>query len=293
MRQRPLTRMVSFVIFCVGACASGCSKASPIQDLRPTPTPTPTPPVSVATQPAEITGWVYDTAWQPVFGAAVQLSDDANTRLETTSDGSGRFAFAGTFTSRVTVTADKNGFRSGTTTVDLRFANGRPVTTGFTLARTENVTLQTGPYALTMVAASECRDIPDDLRTRTYDAVVTAKGSSGSQYNVTPKAPGLFSSDGFSIGIAGDYVVISADEFTLYEEQPSPFASLQIYGGVEAHVEGSILSALSVPFDGTFSYCALKGPKTSNFYSCFQPNAEVAVASDCQSKNHRLILQAR
>jgi hypothetical protein len=281
MRKTRVNGVMLAIALALIAEACGNSSASPPVATVPTPVP------RVVTL---VTGSVYDTASRRLAGAGVEIVDGPHAGASVTTDTAGRYSLSGTFVGAVTLRATKEGYLTATQTLDFRsICSDCTAEIYFRLQLPENVKIETGSYTLTWIADSACTDIPEDVRTRTYGATITAWTGTVPGYSVN--ASGLVpGSSGFGIAIAGNYLQIEIDE-GLREEIP-PGTSIAFYGFAGVSVETSPVSTLSFfPINGVVDYCVLKS-KTSSSYECGPPD-EVLTHSRCRSMNHRMILTRR
>jgi hypothetical protein len=278
VRQTIVNAALIAVGFALIAGACGHSPASPAAPTVPTPVP------RVVTV---VTGSVSDTASRPLADASVDIINGLQAVASITTDTAGRYSFSGTFVGTITLRATKEGYIAATQTLDFRsICNDCSAAIYFRLQSPENVQIETGNYTLTWIADSACTDLPEDVRTRTYAATITAGTGTIPGYFVN--ASGLVS--GFGISIAGNYLQIEIDE-GLREEIP-PGTSIAFYGFAGVTVETSPVSTLSFfPVNGAVDYCVLKS-KTSSSYECGPPD-QVLTHSRCRSMNLRMILTRR
>jgi hypothetical protein len=152
----------------------------------------------------------------------------------------------------------------------------------------------TGNHLVTFEADRSCEQLPAELRTRTYEAIIGYVGPSqnGTRDYFRAELSGAHF-DGYYrtifIGVMGNDVYFDfSDNFIV--EEPEPDTYLTILGGNEkATVDPSDLSTISTPFDGHFLYCVTN----SEFkfpYSC--PAGAIAYSA-CRSTNSRWTLTRR
>src|SRR5262249_811309 len=153
-----------------------------------------------------------------------------------------------------------------------------------------------GNYTLTITADSACTTLPDDVRTRTYAATVTASSASTvpvDTFFTGTVIGGKFAPYGnaFWIGVAGDYLGISTngDGPGIVEEIGT---NRYVAYAIDASASGvtSNPSTISAPFTGVIEYCELKAP-IGQYYDCSPPLA--AVREQCTATNGRLTLTRR
>jgi hypothetical protein len=267
----------------VWACDRGSSSPS---------TPSPVPPS--APQPAgrrPIFGYVNDTAFRPVAGASVQLVDGPQAGTMTTSDASGHFSYDGTFSMPVTLRAAKDGY--ATATVPAQTTTDGRAYASFQLGSVTPPVAIGGSYTLTITADSACTTLPDDVRTRTYQAAVTAvtntRVPAGTYFNGTVTGAQFAPyANLFWVGVFGDYVSTSTiGEGPSIVEQVGPNRYIAFMGEAGLSVGSAGTSTISAPFKGTIEYCELKSA-IGQYYDCSPELA--AVREECTSNNGQLTL---
>jgi Carboxypeptidase regulatory-like domain len=277
----------------------GCGGPS-TPTVAPTPTPSPSPTPGVV----RIVGSVQDTAFRPLADVNVEMTDGPQAGASTTTNSSGQFAFSGTFApGTITFRISKAGYADVMQTLKVPSTGpnaGVPFTILQSLAPPVNIA---GDYTLTFVADSMCTQIPEELRIRTYEALITAVVSNPSippNTFFTAKVSGDFlidpfnqspTSPVFSIGVAGHDLGFNVDfDGPLLVEQLDSKTFLSIDGIAYAAVDTSAPSAITAPLDGYFDYCVLKSEGT--YRSC-SITSQTVTHSGCASRNHRLILTRR
>src|SRR5262249_1888291 len=139
-------------------------------------------------------------------------------------------------------------------------------------------------------------NLPDEVRTRVYPATVTPQSGASVPANtfyagtVTGGTFALYS-NGFWIGVAGDYLGISTDgDGPGIVEQIGP--NRYVAYAIDASASGvpSNPSTISAPFTGLIEYCELKAP-IGQYYDCSPSLA--AVREQCTATNGRLTLTRR
>ena len=271
---------------CDGKTSSPIPSA-PSPTLQPAPPPTP-PAVPVANS-VTLFGYVSDTAFRMVSGVKVEVIDGPQAGTETTSDAKGYFSIEDKFSGLVTVRATKDGYAPSV-------ATSRATTDGriyvvFQLASLTAPVSVAGNYTLTISADSACTALPDDARTRSYLASVTAGSEFGRDSYSGTVTGGQFAGNRFWIGVFGDYVTIStAGEEPSLVEQVGPNRYIAFYGDASVSVGAAGTSTISAPFRGSIEYCELKSA-LGQFYDC-SPTLAV-VREKCTSNNSQLTLARR
>jgi hypothetical protein len=276
--------LVLSIVSVVWACDRKGSPSTP--SPVPPPAPQPAPPAELL----PIYGYVDDTAFRPIAGVSVQIIDGPQAGTTTASDAGGRFSYDGTFVSPVTLRASKDGYTTATRTT-LRLTDGHAYA-GFSLASVTPPVAVAGSYTLTISADTACTALPEDVRTRTYRAVVIANPYSstpGTSFNGTV-AGGQFapSANIFFVGVFGDYVNTSTlGEGPSIVEQVGPNRYVAFMGAAGLSVGSAGTSTISAPFKGTIEYCELKSA-FGQYYDCSP--ALAAVREECTSNNSQLTM---
>jgi hypothetical protein len=284
-------RLALVCAFFAGACGDhGSSTPAPT-------TPTPPPLRNIA-----LGGNVYNTALVALAGAKVEVIDGSQAGLSALTNDAGRFEFSAPFAgSSVTLRATKEGYVVGTQVVSSQ-ANrpGAPPSDVTGVFNFTSIFLETidppvnvaGDYSVTFIADSGC-DLPNDLRTRTYAAAVTATPPTptspvNTRFNVAVSgARFLAGYDTFTIYVAGNYVRfdVNARDAGLVE-QIAPSTYLALYGDASASVGTATVSSIATSLRGRFLVCE---SEMGSDFNC-PPQAQRPL---CSSTNHRLILTRR
>jgi hypothetical protein len=267
----------------VGALiVKGCSKPPVASTLPNAPAAVP-PRARVFNQ---ILVRVSDTTWRPVADATVEILNLAGAPASAISNADGSVRFSGTFSGVITVRAAKEGFVSGTRSLDLQTVSP-PTSAPYVQIFLESVTPSidlSGDYTLTFVANSTC-DVPADIRMRTYAAKVTPNHIAGipehTQYRVTVDGTTTWccgDKGQIGIGVAGDRVAVTDDTSDQVLEHVQPFRYLEfsIWGETSVTSPASPLS-----FTGWLDYCDLKSDIVNTFCR-FVPAALVNTRLWCQ-----------
>jgi hypothetical protein len=239
-----------------------------------------------------ILGSVRDTAFRVVAGARVEIVEGSQAGQSTTTNDGGQFEFSGTFVRSVTLRATKDGYAAATHSLNISSNS----TTQFVTLNLESLTPAVeiaGEYFLTLTADSACMDLPDEARTRQYEATIVPSRTPNFFRGSVGGASFIGSFNWFAVGVAGDYVAFSVDfDGPTIVEELAPKTYLAIDGLGEGSVGTSKLSIMSVPFDGYIDFCVLKTESPMNYSGCVIPDQTVAHAQ-CTSKHHRLTLTRR
>ena len=168
-----MKRLVAVVtIAVVSAACDGSSPSAPSPIGGPQP-PNAQPPAVIALRP--LFGYVSDTAFRVVADVRLEVSSGPQTGLVALSDARGQFTFDQPVSSPSTVRAVKDGYEIATRTSVLT-SDGRAYV-GFSLASLSPPAAVAGSYTLTITADSGCASLPDEVRSRTYAAIVRASNS--------------------------------------------------------------------------------------------------------------------
>ena len=282
-----LTVMLNSVL---AACGSSSSPASPLVPSTSAPVP----------QPAgmQVAGTVVDGAWRPFFGASVEVLNGPHTGLSTTTDSRGQFRLSGSFDATTEFRATKDGFVAAVRLLPTKCEPCNPNWwIHFALESVGPKADLAGNYSLTFVADA-CAGLPDEMRTRTYDATATSISNPGGPANThfvftVSGAPFRTGYNQFMAGVTGDYFSgflgdLHGDPGIL--EQIAPATSLGFEGVPGAPIGPSSVSTIDAAFDGVIDYCE-GSSETSTRFSCTPKDGSAHVR--CESKNHRLILTRR
>ncbi len=289
-----LVAIILLVIVLLAACGKADSARSP---LAPTPVGQPTTPA--APTGSQIRGRVWDTAFRPLENATLVIIDGPAAGATTTSDATGWFVFTlSSIDDTGTVRAEKEGYITAVATPS-RCPTCTFYNVGIRLSLPTPPVVLAREHTLTLVSDPACGGLlngrlPDDVRTRTYNATLTAFTSPayepGTGFTVTLSG-GQFVPrfNSFSIHVAGDYVSFNLDESEgpLVIEQVTEQTYLG-FGGTGATTVPHGAASFTVPLTGTIDYCETAAPMTSAFVCLPQ-----LVRAWCPSANHQLILTRR
>src|SRR5262245_9339523 len=255
--------------------------------------PTPVPPTLPAAENLILRGVVRDTAFRPVAGVTVEMIDGPYAGTPMTTGNLGTFEFAGAFVrgSLLTLRATRDGYAAATRSFNIP-AGARPeVFVSLPVSSLAAPVDITGAYSLTLTADSACVDLPEAMRSRTYELEIVPLSVPTSVKGVVFGASFLDGYNWFSVGVAGDYVsfIVDFDGPTIVE-RIAERTYLAIIGGGGVSIDMSKPSRIPVPFEGELFYCELKPGSSGTPYSaCFRPDATI-VQSSCVSSAHRMTL---
>jgi len=282
--------LVVSIVSVISACDR---RTSPIPSA-PSPVPAPAPQPAPAPVMRTLSGYIYDTAFRPVAGARIEILDGPQAGTATTSTASGTFSYDGTFSIPVTLRGTKEGYTVGLETARA-LTDGRGYAS-FLLTSLAPPVPVAGNYTLTITADPACVAFPDDLRTRSFAATVTAGGNSRAPANTSftgyvTGAQFAPYANTFWIGVSGDYVAIStAGEGPSLVEQVGPNKYVAFWGEASLSVGPAGVSTISAPFKGSIEYCELKSA-VGSYYDC---SVALAVLRDeCTLNNSQLTLTRR
>jgi len=290
-------RGVVLLVLAQGMAA--CDSSRPSTPIAPTHA---APPVQhpSAILDTVVDGYVYDSVFKPVAGAVVEVLDGPQAGLSATTGATGEFRLTGTasFDDTTRFRASSAGHVDSTGTLVPRCATCRGARYIYLVLGVVAPPVEiAGQYSLTFVADRTCTDLPSNLRTRTYNATITADPYSHSAANTSFQvtisgAQFLKCCESFFVGVEGNLVAFELrGEGPFLVEEAAPNTYIGFDGRAEASVSTSRVSALSTAFQGRVDYCALTSPMVSPWYDC---PASLAVAhAECESQNHQLMLTRR
>jgi hypothetical protein len=148
----------------------------------------------------------------------------------------------------------------------------------------------TGNYALTFEVGSACDEVPEELRTRTYEARIGYYKSVGSAdwFRAELSGAEVHSYQPVVIEVSGNSVSVDLSDNVIVDE-PSPGAYLATAGHGVASVQPTELSTFSGPFTGFFKYCV----ETSGIGATNNCSIDTVVRGMCRSDNSRWTLTRR
>jgi hypothetical protein len=266
---RGLNRVTRTIAGVVALVFIGCGDVhSPSQ---PTATSLPDRP------PAQdsLSGFVQDTAFQPVADAHIEIVDGAQAGLSVVTDAHGRYVMPGSLSSAVLVRASKEGYVTVTKRHDPSGWSEERQTLGFTLDLSSPSVDLRGTYTLTLTGDSACPRFPSELRMRTYPASITLGRNSPDthQYEAVLGGATFLASPlvgRFQINVAGTfghfYLGDPYDWIDAIVEElaPSRYLAIWGFGGLPVG-DFPIAGALR----GGFEYCVSStSPVVNGWYRC-------------------------
>lgn len=266
--------------------------------------PGPSGPSSVpqtGPQPAprgiQLAGTVSDAAWRPLAGARVEVVDGPQAGLATTTDAGGQYLLTGAFDATTHFRATKENYVAATWPLPAICDRCNPQWwIHFYLEALTPPASIAGDYTLSFVADSACAGLPDEVRTRSYEATVTLVSRPGepanSRFDVAVTGATLLDRyNSFTIGVVGTYVKTDIGDWGHgapgLVEQIAPNTYLTIGGGVATSVVEP--STIAGSFVGAFERCEL----TSEWGSRYSCDGGAVSHGRCSSQNHGFTLKRR
>ena len=271
------------------------------------PPPTAATPVSIATTAAtHLLGVVEDSAFRPLTGVRVEVADGPQAGASAISTDTGTFEISGTSTGSVTLRSTKDGFSTTTQKASWRPASDHAaLVTVMMEPLGPSLGLEPGDYTISVTAdrttstdgSAACSGFPDALLTRSYTATIASDPTQPRSFflatlQLNNPAP-FITSMGFALGIAGNAVGFTIDAGPILEILPGN-TYLEIIGSAPTDVPAtSTGSGISIPFGGSFVYCALKSPIDIR-NNCFLTPADQKIAyAQCLSTHAVMVLSKR
>jgi len=275
---------------------TGCSKPQSAAPTAPT-------PVSVATSAAtHLLELVEDSAFRPLTSATVEVADGPQAGGSAISTAGGIFEISGMATGLVVLRTTKAGFSTTTQSASWRPASDRGLVTVILEPLAPLLDIEPGNYTVTVTAdrttsydgAAACSGFPDAFLTRSYTATIASQPTHPRSFLiVTLQLNNPPTSMSFGVGIAGNAVGFTIDGPPIWEILSS-YSYLDIEGSAPTDVLAtSTGSEISIPFAGSFEYCALKSPMGIQS-NCFTTPADQKVAyAQCLSTHDVMVLTKR
>jgi hypothetical protein len=281
----------SVLLLAMAQALTGCGSSHPL--VGPSSIPPATPPLRVN----QVTGYVSDTAFRALAGVRVAVLDGPQAGLAATSDAAGRFSLSGEFDDATRFQATRDDLPGATLTLAQRC----PTCTGprflyFRLAVFDRPANVAGDYMLTFTADAACTSLPAEARTRSYAATIAATPDpivpAGTLLRVViTGAPVVPGNDGFTIGVAGNFVNLEVwnGEGPGVVERLAPKTYVGLFGYAGTTVTSSD-APITAAFDGTIEYCVATFDGDPS-YGC--TSVQTDRRDHCASKNHRITLTRR
>jgi hypothetical protein len=243
-----------------------------------------------------LTGLVRDLLQRPVPDAKVEIADGPSAGRATMTDVRGQFAFDAlpSSTTFLTLTVSKDGYVTASPRIRTQ-AEAIVFLRDIGLANLEDF------HTITFTADASCTQLPPQLKTRSYRAVITQSTSSSAQLADPSAFVSALSGANFQEAYGAMWLTAARDaaRFNVFSwdaynwwleddpiiERVTPTTHLSLSGtAIGAVANGQ--STISATLDGTFSYCAESKPATNVSFplQCAVP------AVDCKSAHHQLTL---
>jgi len=231
-------------------------------------------------------------------GARIEVVDGPQAGLSTTADAKGEFRLQGAFDETTRFRATSEGHHAVTSPLPQSCAACNPhFWIHFNLEAVTPHADLAGDYTLTFIADTGCADLPDEARTRTYAARVTAAPGSAeaanSRFDVTVNSPTILASyDSFTIGVSGDYIAADIGDWghngAGFVEQISANRYVTLGGGIRASVTDA--SSIAVPLYGAVDICE----RTTAWGFAYNCGGSGGVwRAHCLSQHHQLMMRRR
>jgi hypothetical protein len=282
--------VVCGVVFGLATALCGCdrSPASPSPDEAP----------GAEGTAIQLAGSVSDGAWRPLAGARVEAVDGPQAGASTTTDGNGEYRLSGRFDDTTHFRASKDGHVASTWPLPPACAPCNPDWwINFSLESLASHPNLAGDYTLTVIANEACTMLPDEFRTRSYDATVTMGSGpdvpANSRFDVALGSPPFLEPyRAFQLGVAGNYVAAALGDLHGTPGLAEQIASTKYFtiGGWAAGSAEMSGSTVSVSLNGSIDYCELAS--AAGPHAVCDPDNAIAL-KQCASTQHQLILRRR
>jgi len=286
------------VLLALGTALAGCGDSG---SSAP-----PTGPSSVGLVPSPlgggqwISGTVSDTGLRTLAGATVELLDGPQAGSSTTTNLKGEFSIFGTVDDTTRFRASRDGHVPAVATIqpDCERCNPRRWVHLFMNVLDPPAAIA-GDYTLTLTADPACANVPDDLRTRSYEVSIGLgdfgwvgfPAGANTAFRVTPKGSAFPEGlNYFWLNVAGTYVAVVLGDHT------DPGVTERVgehtyvaYGGWAAVSVESPTITISTPFQGWIDSCV--NPDMGIRYDCTSSSTVTQVR--CNSTKHQMTLTRR
>jgi hypothetical protein len=242
----------------------------------------------------EIKARVTDTALRVVSGVRVDVITESGTRSSRVSDGGGNVTFSGAFSGRLTFNAVKDGYVPTTLIVDANtICTGCGQLVRLVMESPNTIVkLQPGSYTLTFLADPACSRLPEELRTRTYNATLTrATNDFTGTFTVEVDRMSL-GKNVFWLGISGDYLMTDDDSYPTLFEVVTPNTYLSIDFLIMTTDVQVANGRIAVTIPATFESCTVT-PGTQPAFCDFVPPSNRLAHDRCFADHHQMILAPR
>jgi hypothetical protein len=272
-------------------------------DSPTSPTPTIPQPVSSIAPPVNgepISGTVSDSALRRIAGATVEILSGPQAGLSTTTDASGHFSLFASVDDATRFRASKEGHVAADVPILPNCDRCNPKRwVHFFLNVVEPPIALAGDYTLTFIADSACTSLPEEVRTRSYEATIALgdfnwvgfPAHADTSFKVTPRGSDFPAGlNYFWLNVAGNFITLVLGDHTDpgVTERVAPDTYVAFHGPATVTVESPVLS-ISTPFLGWIDYCI--NPTMGDRYDC-TPGPTVT-RTRCDSARHQLTLTRR
>ena len=230
----------------------------------------------------------------------MELLDGPQAGLSATTDARGEFSLIGTVDDTTRFRASKDGHVTADATILPACERCHPSRwVHFYLNVLDPPVPIAGDYTATFFADSACANLPDELRTRSYEVTIAPgdftwwgfPAQASTSFKVTPKGvafPG--SLNFFWLNVAGNFVAVVLGDHT------DPGVTERVddntyfaFGGWATVSVDQPVATISTTFQGWIDYCV--NPNMGQRYDC-TPGPAVT-HTRCESANHQITLTRR
>jgi len=287
--------LLLLVVAGVAACDRPGSPTSPTPTV-PQPVGTIAPPVNGEL----VSGTVSDSALRRLAGATVEILNGPQAGSSTTTDASGHFSLFASVDDATRFRASKEGHVTADAPVLANCDRCNPRRwVHFFLNVLEPSVALAGDYTLTFIADGACTNLPQEVRTRSYEATVSPgdlnwpgfPAQAGTSFKVTPVGSAFPAGlNYFWLNAAGSFIAVVLGDHTDpgVTERVAPDTYVAFHGPTTITVRSPV-SSISTPFVGWIDYCV--NPTMGDRYDC-TPGPSVTRIR-CDSARHQLTLTRR
>jgi hypothetical protein len=247
-----------------------------------------------------ISGTVSDSGLRRLAGATVEILNGPQAGLSTTTDASGHFSLFASVDDATRFRASKQGHVTAEAPVLPNCDRCNPKRwVHFYLSVLEPAVALAGDYTLTFIADSACTNLPEEVRTRSYEATVALgdfnwvgfPAKAATSFKVTPAGSAFPAGlNYFWLNVAGSFISVVLGDHTDpgVTERVAPDTYVAFHGPTTVTVESPV-SSISTPFVGWIDYCV--NPAMGDRYDCTPGPAITRIR--CDSARHQLTLTRR
>jgi hypothetical protein len=256
------------------------SAPTPPGDVKPASSTTSTRVVTA------IRGEVFDVVGRGIAGATVRIVDGPETGTSATSDATGNFSIAGTFTRDVTLSASLDGYVTRTQSLILANFTGTTGLVDFSLASAApSAHFDAGTYDVTFVPDPACTGLPDDQRTLSFVATL---GPAPNEPHDSYYFVDIPNTIGFGLASFGGTLKIDIDMPISRFVPPNIQVGFTAFG--QATVPTLTPSTATFSVSGAYDYCAFTGASPEWTNCDLRPADTITKHVKCISQNHQLVL---